>query len=69
MRALILSGLASMPFIETKQSMTFLFVIPNMHFSGLSFRLALHIFAKVSAKSEMYVSFFLLVVDVSYAAP
>jgi hypothetical protein len=36
MRALILSGLSSMPFVETKQSMTFPFVIPNIHFSGLS---------------------------------
>jgi hypothetical protein len=47
MRARILSGLASMPFVETKQPRTFPFVIPNIHFSGLSFSLASRIFLKV----------------------
>jgi hypothetical protein len=53
MRALILSGLASMPFVETKQSRTFPFVIPNIHISRLCFSLALCIFAKDSTRSEM----------------
>jgi hypothetical protein len=53
MRALILLGLALMPFVETKQPRTFPFVIPNMRFFGLSFSHALHIFVKVSAKSDM----------------
>jgi hypothetical protein len=60
MRALILSGLVSMPFVDTKQLRIFPFIIPNMHFSGLSFNLASRMFAKVSAKSGIYVFFFLL---------
>jgi hypothetical protein len=53
MRALILSGFASIPFVETKQSGSFPFVIPNVHFSRLSLSLASRIFAKVSVRSEM----------------
>jgi hypothetical protein len=53
MRTLILSGLASMPFIETKKSRIFPFVIQSMHLCVLSFSLASHIFVKVSTKLEM----------------
>jgi hypothetical protein len=58
--ALILSGLASIPLVETKQPNTLSLVTPKMHFSGLSLRFASCILAKVSDKSEMYDSFFLL---------
>jgi hypothetical protein len=49
-----------MPFVDTKQLRIFPFIIPNMHFSGLSFNLASRMFAKVSAKSGIYVFFFML---------
>jgi hypothetical protein len=52
MTALILSWFASMPLVETKQPWTFPFMIPNMHFSELSFNLASRIFVKVSARLE-----------------
>jgi hypothetical protein len=48
--ALILSGFASMPFVDHR---TFTLVIPNTHFSGFNRSLALCIFTKVSAKSEI----------------
>jgi hypothetical protein len=51
--ALILSGFASMPFIDTGHLRTFPFVIPNTHFSGFNLSLASHMFAKVSAKSAI----------------
>jgi hypothetical protein len=51
--ALILSGFASMPLVETRQPRTFPFVIPNTHFSGLSLSLSLHMFTKVSTRSVM----------------
>jgi hypothetical protein len=51
--ALILSRFASIPFVETKQSRTLPLVIPNIHFSRVNFSMFSHIFAKVSAKSEM----------------
>jgi hypothetical protein len=60
MIALILSGLASIPLVETKQPNTLPLVTLKMHFSGLSLRLASHILEKVSDWSEMYDSFFLL---------
>jgi hypothetical protein len=50
---LILSWFALMPLVEIRQPRTFPFVIPNMHFSGLSFNRALPIFTKVSARSKM----------------
>jgi hypothetical protein len=53
MMALILSGFASMPFVESRQSRTFPFVIPNIHFSRLSLSHASRIFVKVSARSEI----------------
>jgi hypothetical protein len=63
--ALILSGFPLMPFVETKHPRTLPLVILNMHFSGLSLSLASRIFVKVSAKSEMLVSFFLLTTTMS----
>jgi hypothetical protein len=51
--ALILSGLASVPFVDTGHPRTFPFVIPNTHFSGFNLSLASHMFAKVSAKSTI----------------
>jgi hypothetical protein len=49
--ALILSGLALIPFTDTKQPRTLPLRTPNTHFSGLSFNCALYILAKVFAKS------------------
>jgi hypothetical protein len=51
--ALILLGFASMAFVETRHPSTLPLVTPNRHFSWLSLSQALHILAKVSAKSEM----------------
>jgi hypothetical protein len=53
MLALILSGFASMPFMENKHRSTLPLVTPNTHFSGLSLSRASHILVKVSTKSEM----------------
>jgi hypothetical protein len=60
MIALILLGLASIPLVETKQPNTLPLVTPKTHLSGLSLRFASRIFVKVSNRSEMYDSFFLL---------
>jgi hypothetical protein len=49
--ALILSGLALIPFTDIKQPRTLHLHTPNMHFSRLSFNCALCILAKVSTKS------------------
>jgi hypothetical protein len=49
--AFILSGLASIPFNDTKQPKTLPLCTPNTHFSGLSFSYALRMLVKVSAKS------------------
>jgi hypothetical protein len=57
---LILSGLTSIPFIDTKQPRTLSLHTSNTHFSGLSFNCALCILVKVSAKSCIWVVFFLL---------
>jgi hypothetical protein len=51
--ALILSGFASMPFMEAKHPSTLHLVPLNMHFSGLSLSRASRIFAMVSARSEI----------------
>jgi hypothetical protein len=51
--ALILSGFASIPFIDIRHPRTFPLVTPNTHFSGFHLSLASRMFAKVSAKSEI----------------
>jgi hypothetical protein len=51
--ALILSGFASMPFVDIRHPRTFPFVTPNTHFSGFNLCLASRMFAKVSAKSTI----------------
>jgi hypothetical protein len=51
--ALIFSGFASMPFIDTRHLSTFPLVIPNKHFSRFKQSLASRIFAKVYAKSKI----------------
>jgi hypothetical protein len=56
----ILSGLASMLFVDTKQPNTFPRVTLKIHFSELSLSLASHILEKVSVKSKMYEAFSLL---------
>jgi hypothetical protein len=48
---LILFGLASIPFTDSRQSRTLPLCMPNTHFSGLSFNCALRILTNVSAKS------------------
>jgi hypothetical protein len=53
MMALIFSGFALTPLVETRQPRTFPFMIPNTHFSGLSLSLASHMFVKVSSRSVM----------------
>jgi hypothetical protein len=58
--ALILSRLALIPLVESKQPNTLPQVTLKMHYSELSFRLASRMLVKVSARSEMYDSFFLL---------
>jgi hypothetical protein len=57
--AFILSGLASMPLVNTRQPITLPRVTLMMHFSGLSLSLASRILAKVSARSGMYEALFL----------
>jgi hypothetical protein len=49
--ALILLGLALIPFTDTKHPSTFPLCTPNTHFSRLSFNWAPRMFVKVSAKS------------------
>jgi hypothetical protein len=66
MIALILSGLASIPLVDTKQPNTLPLVTPKMHFSGLNLRCASCILEKVSDRSEMYGSFFLPVTTMSF---
>jgi hypothetical protein len=51
--ALILSGFASMPFVDTRHTSTLPLVMPNMHLSGLSLSQASRILVNVSTKSEM----------------
>jgi hypothetical protein len=60
MIAFILQGLASIPLVETKQPNTLPMVTLKTHFSGLSLRFVSRILVKVSDRSEMYDSFFLL---------
>jgi hypothetical protein len=50
--ALILLELTSIPLVETRQPNTLCRVTPKTHFSRLSLRLASHILAKLSIKSE-----------------
>jgi hypothetical protein len=65
MIAFILSGLTSMPLVDTKQPNTLPHVTPKAHFSGLSLSLASRILAKVSIRSEMYEAFSLLATTMS----
>jgi hypothetical protein len=51
--AFILSELASMPLVETRQPSTLPLVTQKTHFTGLSLSLASRILAKVPARSEM----------------
>jgi hypothetical protein len=51
----LFSGLASMPLVETRHSSTLPLVTLQTHLSGLSLSLALRIWTRVFAKSEMYV--------------
>jgi hypothetical protein len=62
--ALILSGLATIPFTDSKQPKILPFCLPNTHISGLSFNCALHILVKVS-RSSIFVVFFLLAITMS----
>jgi hypothetical protein len=55
--ALILSGLASIPFTDTRQPWTFPFYTPNKHFSGFNFSYALRMLVKVSTRSSICVVF------------
>ena len=52
-RAAILSGLVSMPLVETRHPRTFPLWTPKTHFLGLRLRFASQRFAKVSARSDM----------------
>jgi hypothetical protein len=63
--ALILSGLTSIPFIDTRHPNTFPLCTRNTHFSGLSFSWAPHMFVKVSARSSICFLFFLLATTMS----
>jgi hypothetical protein len=65
--AFILAGLASMPFVVTRQPSTLPLVTPKTHFSELILSLPSHILAKVSARLEMYDAFFLLTITMSSA--
>jgi hypothetical protein len=58
--ALILLGLAPIPFREMRRPGTFPLDAPNTHFSGLNFKQATPIFMNVSIRLEMYALFFLL---------
>jgi hypothetical protein len=67
MRALILSGFGSIPFVEAKQPRTFPFVIPNLHFSGLSLSHFTHVcegFNKVKDVSFLLSTGYDYVIDV-----
>src|SRR3954470_14989601 len=63
--ALILSGLASIPRWDTKNPRSLPEGTPNTHFSGLSLRLILRKFAKVSSKSWTRVALSLLLTTIS----
>jgi hypothetical protein len=63
--ALILSELVSIPLVETRQPNTLPHVTLKTHFSGLSLRLASRILVKISVRSEMYDSFFLLATTIA----
>jgi hypothetical protein len=52
--ASILLGLASIPFVDTKQPRNFPFFTPKTHFSGFNFRPACLKLANVSCKSAMW---------------
>lgn len=58
--ASICVGLASIPFLETRQPRNFPFSIRKILFSGLSLRPALRKLMNVSLKSAMWSSFFVL---------
>jgi hypothetical protein len=63
--ALILSGLASIPFMDTMQPWTLPFCTPKMHFSGFNFNYALCMLAKVTTRSPICVAFLLLATTMS----
>jgi hypothetical protein len=65
--ALILSGLALIPFTNTRQRRILPFCTPNTYFSGFNFNYVLCMLVKVSAKSFICVSFVLLVMLSMYA--
>jgi hypothetical protein len=56
--ALILSGLASMPLVETKQPSTLPRVTAKTHFFGFSLSLASRILVKIFIRTEIYDAFF-----------
>jgi hypothetical protein len=58
--ALILLGLASMPFVDTRQPRNLPFFTPKTHFSGFSLRPACLKLANVSCKSATWFSCFVL---------
>jgi hypothetical protein len=58
--AFILSELASIPLVETRQLSTLPHTTPKTHFLGLSLMLAWCILLKVSTRSEMYKALFSL---------
>jgi hypothetical protein len=60
--ALILSGLALIPFTNTRQRRILPFCTPNTYFSRFNFNYVLCMLVKVSAKSFICVSFVLLVI-------
>jgi hypothetical protein len=63
--AFILSGLASIPLVGTRQPSTLPHVTPKTHFSGLSLSLTSCILAKVFIRSKIYKAFFLLATTIS----
>jgi hypothetical protein len=63
--ALILSGLASIPFTHTRQPKTLPFCAPKTHLSGFNFSCALCMLAKVSAKSSICITFLVLATTMS----
>jgi hypothetical protein len=63
--AFILSGLASMPLVDTRQPNTLPHVTLKTYLSRLSLSLASHLLAKVSVGPGMYEAFFLLATTIS----
>jgi hypothetical protein len=63
--AFILSGLVSIPLVETRQPSTLPHVTLKTHFPGLSLSLDSCMLAKVSVRSEMYGALFLLASTIS----